>query len=478
MTLYESLAHQFIDDIKSHKLAVGTRLPALRTLAKQHQVSLTTATKTYDYLQQTGWIYAQPQSGYFVSSDASTHTSPTPNTHIALHRIEQRDPKEFAPEKGYNPSSGLFTPLGTSMIAPQLQPTEELQRAIKRATRRAGKQLFSYPEPEGENSLRHALAQHFQKDRFAFLAKELVITNGCIDAVRIAIQALTKEGDTIAIASPCFSGLLDLLVGMSRNVIEIPVQPTGIDLDYFESVLQQKAVSASLFSTSNINPIGNSLPVQQKQALAHLSAKYKVPMIEDDIYFELSHHQQATLPAKHWDTQGYVVWCGSVSKTLAAGLRLGWCLPGRFYNAYLHQQLATGFGVNPLIQSALAEFINTGEYRRHVNKMRLKLTQQVHEYRQFMFQHLPANSKISLPQGGMVLWIQVPHLDSTQLEKQALVKNIEIRSGACFSTHTFYHDCFRINCGWPLQVQGDTSQVQQQLLALCDMVKALIKNEV
>lgn len=479
MPLYEDLANQFIADIKAQKLPVGSRLPALRTAAKQHQVSMTTVTKTYDYLQQTGWIYAQPQSGYFVTNQhAASLPSHSVFPIIQINNIEQRDPKAFAPDKGYNPTSTLFTPLGTSMIAPELQPTQELQRCIKRVTRRASKQLFEYPDAQGEQALRSALASHFQHEHFGFLGDELVITNGCIDAVRTAIETVTKEGDTIAIGSPCFSGLLDLLVGLSRKVIEIPVQETGVDLAYFESVLQQGLVSASLFNTTNINPTGLTLSAKQKQTLAQLANQYQIPMIEDDIYFELSHQKQQNLPTKHWDKEGYVLWCGSVSKTLAAGLRLGWCLPGRYFDEYLAKHLATGFGVNGLMQSALAEFINTGDYRRHIHKTRLMLSRQVNQYRQFLIKHLPSNAKISLPQGGVVLWIQVPKLNSLELEKSALEKHIDMRSGACFSTHDFYHDCFRINCGWPLYdslcERGDKAvnktEIYQQLESLCELV--------
>lgn len=474
MTLYERLAQEFIDDIKTQKLPIGSRLPALRVMSKQHKVSMTTATKTYDYLQQTGWIYAQPQSGYFVSNQASAYqasnaTFPT----IAVNKVEQRDPKDFAPQNGYNPTSTFFTPLGTSMIAPELQPIEELQRCIKRVTRRSSSQLFEYPEPQGDKALQIALANHFQYDHFSFHPDSLVITNGCIDSVRIAIETLTKEGDTIAIGSPCFSGLLDLLVGLSRKVIEIPVQESGIDLAYFESILQQGVVGASLFSTSNINPTGLTLSVEQKQALAQLAAKYQTPMIEDDIYYELCHEKQNTLPSKHWDKEGYVIWCGSVSKSLAAGLRLGWCLPGKYLAPYIKKQIATGFGVNGLMQSAMAEFINTGEYRRHVNKMRIQLSLQIHNYRQFLIQQLPNNAKISLPHGGIVLWIQIPNLDSNQLANEALLHNIDFRSGACFSTHDYYHDCFRINCGWPLVESQDKSSVYQQLKKVCQLVNII-----
>lgn len=470
MTLYETLAQQFIEDMRTHKLPAGSRLPALRVMAKQHQVSMTTATRTYEYLQQTGYIFAQPQSGYFVANQHEDVTFPNP----ILTGIQTRDPKRFAPDHGYSPNVSFFNPLGTCMVSPEQLPLNELQRCIKRVTQRSALQLMHYPEIQGDKTLRHALADHFRHDHFHFSADECVITHGCIDSIRIAIESLTQVGDTVAISSPCFSGLLDLLATLSRNIIEIPCTHQGLDLALLEKKMQQGAIQATLFSTSNINPIGITLSVEQKQALVKLATVHQVPMIEDDVYFELSHQKNLPLPAKYWDKEGYVVWCGSVSKTLAAGFRLGWCLPGRYQQGYTNHHAMTGFGINNLLQSSLAEFILTGEYRSHVNKIRLTLHHQVNVYRHYLLEHLPNNALISLPDGGLVLWIKIPDLNASELQEAAQKIHIDIRSGACFSTHEAYNDCFRVNCGWPLNedIEGVDSAFQQ-LAKLCNLINTL-----
>lgn len=469
MTLYETLAQRYIDDIKAQRLPAGSRLPALRVMAKQHQVSMTTATKAYDYLQQTGWIYSQPQSGYFVANQASSpyFSFPLPK------KSERRDPKQFAPLRGYQPYSDQLRPLVTSMISPQLQPMVALQRCIKRVTQRSEKHLFHYPEEQGSLALRQALSQHFRQGHFTFSSEEVVITNGCLDAVRLAIESTTKEGDTLAISSPCFSGLLDLLATLSRNIIEIRCDENGLDIEQLEECMAQGLIQATLFSTSHMNPTGITLSAQQKQALAQLAVKYRVPMIEDDVYYELGHQKQP-LPAKYWDQKGYVIWCGSFSKTLAAGLRLGWSLPGCFIDRYITCQSSTNFGVNSLLQASLAEFINTGEYRTHVNRIRRTLSKQVYTYRQFLSDHLPTTTKISAPEGGMVLWLQIPGLDTIELARQTHEQGVEICSGIGFSTHDLYHDCLRINCGWPLTTDGKINGIQQQLATLCQLIQANI----
>ncbi len=468
MSKFQRLAQHFIEQINTQKLPAGARLPALRKVTKQHQVSMTTATRAYHYLQQTGWIYARPQAGYFVASQIQD----TPFPELSNIFLEQRDPKKFAPSRGYNPSSAFFSPLGTSMIAPHLLPNTGLQRSIKRVAQRASQPLFQYPDIQGEMALRSALAEHLRRYGLAFSSHELVITNGCIDSVKKAIETLTREGDTIAIGSPCFSGLLDLLTTLSRQVVEVPIGQDGVDLQQFEKLLKQGIVKASLFSTNNINPNGICFSDQQKQALAELAARYQTPMIEDDVYFELSHLKDTPLPAKYWDQQGYVIWCGSFSKILAEGMRLGWCHPGRYFSDYMRKHTLTSFGVNGLVQSCMAEFINTGEYRSHVHKIRYKMGQHIHQYQQLLAKQLPDNAKISTPQGGMVLWVHVPGLDAVQLEADAQPLNIDIRSGAGFSTHDFYTDCFRINCGWPLEDNADKHNTRQQILVLCELIKA------
>jgi len=463
MTLYKKLAQHFILEIQNQQRIIGSRLPALRIVVKQHQVSMTTAKKAYDYLQETGWIFAKPQSGYFVSSNRSTISFPTEITAT----IEKRDPRQFAQNNKFSHNVDFFCELGIAMISPELTPKIALQRCISRITRRSIDGLFYYPENRGNRVLRKALSNHFTQDNFTFSSDDLIITHGCLDAVRLAIETTTHEGDTIAINSPNYSGLLDLLSGLSRNIIEVPCHNAILDIKFLEELMQTKTVQAALLSTTHINPTGNSLSIHQKQKLAQLAEIHQIPIIEDDVYFELSHQKHTPLPLKTWDRMGYVLWCGSASKTLAPGLRIGWCLPGRFIDKYQLQQSLTDSGVNHLTQNTLAEFINTGEYRSHVNKLRIKLNRQIHQYREFLLAHLPRNSTISLPDGGLVLWVHIPSVDMTQIEQLAKKHKIDILSGHLFSTHKTYNNCFRINCGWPLE----DINTKLKLRTLCQIIR-------
>ncbi|WP_086930179.1 PLP-dependent aminotransferase family protein [Agarilytica rhodophyticola] len=479
MKLYLSLAEHYIDDIKVGRLPPGARLPALRRVASQHNISMTTAVKAYQHLEQRGWIVSQPQAGFFVAKGATTNASDQ-NPDIPSFTAHTSDPSACAPVAGYNPNSGFFSPLGTSMLSPALLPTQELQLSIKRAARRAGNDLHYYPEPQGSQSLRLALQQHFRKYDFAFSDSDLVVTHGCLQGIRIAVDTVSKEGDTLAVSSPCFSGLLDLLSNMSRKIIEIPSSRDGLDLAQLERHMKRKNMTAGLFSTSHVNPLGISLKPEQKQQLAALASKYQIPIIEDDVYLEMGYDKKPPLATKYWDKSGHIIWCGSISKTLAAGVRLGWCLPGRYLNEYITRHRNTSYGVNTLIQMSMADFINSGQYMHHLNRMRIKLQQQSYQYQRYLRDNLPPYTKVSDPSGGLVLWVQIPGLDAEALTERARHEKIDIRSGLSFSTQNYYRDYFRINFGWSLEAhdkQGNLLETEafQQLKRVCELANELCK---
>ncbi|BCK13587.1 Transcriptional regulator [Vibrio cholerae] len=211
------------------------------------------------------------------------------------------------------------------------------------------------------------------------------------------------------------------------------------------------------------------MSAQQKQKLAELANHYQVPMIEDDVYLELSYSGHTPLPAKCYDQDGFILWCGSVSKSLSPSYRLGWCLPGRFIERYQQQHSAACFGVSLPIQVAIADFIETGHYAKQLKRRRSKLLALRQAYLAFLSERLPSKVNISHPQGGMVLWLQVPGLNLSQFIALIEENRIDIRLGQRFSTLSLYNDCLRINIGFELtkKVQDELSQLAKAITQSC-----------
>ncbi len=464
---YKTITAQIIADIQSQKLTLGQRLPSLRQLTKQLDVSMTTALNSYRSLEQMGWVVAHPKSGFFVSTPLSQGDVPIqPQFRSSSRRLSASQDSDY-----YKNGSFTSGPFGISKLCPDHIPLLSLKRSIKRTVNRSDKLLHTYSNPQGVKELRQAIAEHFSGNGFLVGADDIFISSGCMDAIRMALLATTKPGDAVAISSPCFNGLLKLLSSMSRRVVEIPCNSDGVDLQQLEKIFKNRDIEAALFSSSFMNPHGISLSIAQKQKLAVLANEYRVPIIEDDVYGELGYENTFPLPIKYWDTKGYVLWCSSVSKTLANGLRIGWCSAGRYLETCIDMCATEHLGQNGLMQASLADFMNTGQYRKHLQYTRKIILTNACAYRHLLLHNLPEGSAISAPNGGLVLWVQVPGLDCIKLNEFTDEKHIDISFGVQFTTRKLYRDCFRLNIGWGLSEMHDSERtIEEALLQLASGV--------
>ncbi|TDR79657.1 PLP-dependent aminotransferase family protein [Paludibacterium purpuratum] len=449
---YQQLAAGIRNDIHQGKLSAGQRLPSIRVLARQHGVSLTTAIKSYEWLEAQGDILAAPKSGFFVCHRAPDLHTPrfpafdpqaTPVDNAALIAEVRRGAQE-----------ATHVPLGTVMLAASCLPLDELQLSLTRAARRAPQSAAGYGPQAGEPALRQALSRHFADDGLALLPDDLLITNGCMPALNLALLAVSQPGDTIAVPSPCYSGQLQLLASLGRRVLEIPCHAHGMDLDRLEACLAEGVVRVALLTGNHYNPLGFCLSPQDKQRVAALAARHRCVVIEDDVFGECGHGGPRPLPIKAWDTEGWVIWCGSFSKTLAPGYRIGWCAPGRSLAALATLHLSGMLAVNAPLQLALADFLNRGAYRRHLHRLQPQLSAQVDSLRQAVLHHFPTGSRVSQPVGGYALWVQLPPGgDGLALYRAAREQGIGLVPGAAFSARGLYRDCLRLNAGNPWSEQ-------------------------
>jgi DNA-binding transcriptional MocR family regulator len=467
---YIQLADRIIVDIESEQLEQSQRMPSIRKFAQLYSISITTALNCYQRLEELGWLQVKAQSGYYVTQPLDNNISPE----FPSFESVVSEPQSFKKS-----NITVNSPFYISQFSAELLPVKELERCFNRANKNNQHLVNVYPEYQGKKELREVLSKHFSELYFNVTAEKLVITNGCIDAIRTAIEVTTEIGDTVAISSPCFIGLIELLGNMKRLVLEIPFHHAELDLQQLENHMKQGDVDACLLSANHINPQGNCLSSKQKERLAYLAENYQIPIIEDDVYLEFNYSKHTPLPIKHWDKSGWVLWCNSVSKTIGPGYRLGWCEPGRYFNKYLEHRAAQYFGINIYVQSAIMEFVHSRQYLKHLKKLRLTISQHLHCYSKALLEHLPENSRLSSPQGGLVIWVQIPGLDGRKLLIEAAKQNIHFRTGTEFSSLGLYQDCFRINFGWPIvkNYSGDIDKSKddavhryQQLVTLCQLV--------
>jgi DNA-binding transcriptional MocR family regulator len=223
----------------------------------------------------------------------------------------------------------------------------------------------------------------------------------------------------------------------------------GLDLDELEKRVDRHGPKAVLAVPTFNNPLGSCMPEVARERLVRIVSRRGIPLIEDDVYGELAFDGRARA-ALAWDKDGRVLLVGSVSKTLAPGYRIGWIVPGRYMERVEQLKYSLTVSTPPLLQMAVAEFLSSGGYDRHLRRLRAQLRHQVERTRETVAALFPAGTRVSSPAGGFVVWVELPAgVDAYALQAAALEQRISIAPGPIFSARERFTNCIRLSCGFP-----------------------------
>jgi DNA-binding transcriptional MocR family regulator len=327
---------------------------------------------------------------------------------------------------------------------------------------------LGYEHIQGNEQLRKQIARLSFNWGGSLSEQDVVVTAGCMEALSFCLQAVTKPGDAVAMESPTFYGIFRVMQSLGLNVVEVPTDPiAGINLSYLEKAIPKFDIKACLFVPNFNNPIGSCMPDEKKKKLVELLAKKEIPLIEDDIYGEMYFGKTRPKTCKSFDKKGLVLHCGSFSKSLAPGYRIGWAVPGRFKEKMLSLKRMNNVSTNTLAQSAIAHFLQNGRYELHLRHLRKALHTQCLHYLQAISEYFPSDTKITRPQGGFVLWVEMnKKVDGYKLHKRALKQNIGIAPGQIFSSQGQFHNYFRLSYGLPW-----SSKVEHGLKTLGELMR-------
>jgi DNA-binding transcriptional MocR family regulator len=466
--LYEELAHRLSQAIAAGSLRAGDRLPSVRQLSIQHGVSISTAMQAYRALENRRLIEARPKSGYFVLSRPHRRPEPAPSAPPAAPHFVGVN--RFVME--YLACSELpnVAPLGCATPHESLYPGEKVQRLMASISRRRTDLVARYVMSGGNEQLRMAIARRAVDFGCALDPEDVIVTNGCTEALNLALRAVAKPGDTIALESPTYFTLLQIIESLGMRALEIPTDPrTGISLDALELATRKAgAVQAVMLIPNFSNPLGALMPDEAKQRLVSMLDERGIPLIEDDIYGDLHFARSRPFVAKKWDASGNVLLCGSFTKSVAPGLRIGWIAPGRFRPQVELLKFITSISTPELPQLAIAEFIGNGGYDHHLRKLRAAFFKQVEHMSDAVAEHFPAECRVTQPAGGFVLWVELPpKVDSVRLFESARTHGIAIAPGTMFTHTGRYRNFIRLNCGHPM-----TAKLELAVARLGELVRA------
>jgi len=341
--------------------------------------------------------------------------------------------------------------LGSGAVDPELLPTRRLMKLTAAVARVHAERCVRYEAPEGAKELRTLLARRSVEWGCPMRADEIVITTGAMEAMELSLRATTKAGDAVAVESPTVYWLLQLLEQLGLVVVELPTYPRhGICLDELEAAITAHDVKACLLVPSFNNPLGSCMPDEKRRDLVALLAAKKVTLIEDDVYGDLHHDGARPRPVKAFDERGEVLTCGSFSKTLAPGLRVGFVAAGAWRDRLVLMKGSQTGATATLPQLAVAEFLRSGGYDHHLRSFRRVLRLNLQRLSAVVGETFPEGTRMTRPAGGMFSWVEMPdHVDALALFERADAQRIMFAPGPVFSASGRYRNCLRLSFAQP-----------------------------
>jgi DNA-binding transcriptional MocR family regulator len=467
---YVELADHLAERIAAGTYRPGDRIPSVRQLKEQHRLSLTTVVDACRVLEDRGLVASRPRSGYYVLASSST-TRDGPKAATPRMRSRRVDaPLSLRLNLGIG--SPQHPTLGAAVQGPEVMAIPALNRLVSQAMRLHPTESHSYDAPPGSPQLRRAVARRAVTAGCAMTPDEVVITSGAKEAVYLSIRAVTKPGDTVAIESPSYYALLEVLASLQLRVVEVPSNPaSGIDLTALAAVLDRHRIAAVALVSNFSNPLGSCMSDDNKRRLVDLVDAHRVPLIEDDVYGDLAFNGDRPKAIKAFDRRGSVLYCASCSKTVSPGLRVGWASPGRYQSALEHLKLVVNQATATAPQLALAEFLDSGRIDRHLRRIRPAYRDQMERVVDAVDRLFPTGTLHTDPRGGHVLWVQVPGLDSLALYEDAAPLGIHVAPGPLFSAgRERFTDYLRINTGFPYTVE-----TEHQILTIGQLIERQLR---
>lgn len=469
--LYRQVVDLISDNIESGALMPGDRLPSLRRMSHRIGVSIPTVRQAYVELERQRRVQSRPQSGFYVRGLPTNElVRPSPAFRRSARPIPVigRSLMDRVYDGLYTPGVVPFGIANPCMVKPA---AKALHRTMKRIMARAQERSLAYAPTLGEAGLRRQIAYRYLDTVGGKIDPDnICITNGGQEALLLALQAVAGKGDVIAVESPTYHGLLELIDSLGMLAIEVETCPEeGISLSALRKTLEAHPVKACMFATTLSNPLGVSMPEEMRQELVEMLEAHGVVLIEDDVYGDLLFDGHRPKPAEFYSRSGSVLTCGSFSKTIAPGYRIGWLIAGQYIDQIVQLKRSFSCSSGLLQQLTLSEFLATGDYDRYLKTLRPELQCNAERMSAMVAQHFPRETRTSKPVGGSVIWLELPEkVDSEMLFDLAIEAGISIAPGLIFSPCNRYRNFIRLSFGhpWSRQIEEGIEWLGRNVAAI------------
>ena len=457
----DRLRYEIVADIIEKQIGGGllgphARVPSLRAMSRSLGVSVGTVVQAYVLLEQRGVLHTRPRSGHFVSSPAGP-PGPAP----ARAKSVSARPLRVAPKVIDTVLDSLrrsdLIALNSAVALAAARIDGRLNSIARSVLRENPGNPNDLVKPPGDSTLRGAVARRLAATGVAVTAEDIVITNGTMEAITLALGMLCKTGDAVLVESPTYFGILQVMEHLRLKVVEVPNHPAhGIDVEAVENAVAKNRIAAAVFQSSFNNPTGAVTPDDAKRRIVEILGDAGVPLVEDDIYGDLHFGPHRPRPFSAFDETGSVIYCASISKTVALGYRIGWAVSARYAHALMRAKFFASVASPTLQQRILGRYYAAGIHDRHLRHVREYLSTNCRRFSTTIAREFPAGTRVSSPAGGVVLWVELPKgVDGADVFERALERGIGIAPGIIFSATARYRNfvCLSAGLNWTPEVE-------------------------
>lgn len=447
MKKYELVASDLSQKILAGTFQSRQKLPSVRKLCDEYEVSLSTIVSALNILEGQQLIEARERSGYFILFEEKIDI-PLPRVNAFLEEPTKVSNKALALDLTKSSNSPSIYSMGIAVPDSSFLPSEQIDKVYRKVLRQNQASLNTYQTP-GVAVLRQQLALYSHKIGFAADPDEIVVTSGCQEAILMTLKAITKPGDTVAIETPTYPGFWQICDLLSLEILEIPTHPSrGISLGALELAVERWDVKALLLSSNFSNPTGNLMSDEKKEDIVKFCTKKDIYIIEDDVYGDLSFdHYYRPKPLKAFDTEDKVIYCSSISKTVSPGLRVGWVINAKLFSEIEYSKYVSNLSTASTPQFVVAEYLKSGNHDKFLHNVRARYSVQMRQIIQRIHELFPEGTRVTQPLGGFILWLEFPsHVDTVSLLETAIHQGVSFTPGILFSPKSKYTNCLRLNC--------------------------------
>lgn len=463
--LYENLAQFIIKQIEDGTILPGEKLPSLRKISHRFDVSVPTAVEAYRRLEFLGYALAQERSGFIATLPSKSNLSLKATSSSTISRIDHLD--EIVRLHG-NALDSSFASFGIGTPATEFYPNAILAKHTVKLMR-ADKECFShYSLPQGLTPLREFMAKWMKPWIGSYPVDQIYITNGCLEAINLALAVECEKGDIVAVESPCYFGIIQALKNHGLRAVEIETAPNkGIDPEQLEEMAKKYQIKALISSANAQNPLGFTMTDERKKRVLKICERYQMSLIENDVYGELTFKKTRPKTYKYFDKYKLVTYCSSFSKTLGPGLRLGWCIPPKQNEEYLKQKLSLNISSPDFIQKLSLSILKNENIHTFTRKSVEEFKKNTSNYTTVLQNLMDGDIALSTPTGSWFLWAHVKGINSMEIFEKAQKHRIAITPGILFSASGKRHlESFRINCGYRMD-----AEIIDNLEKLCRIIR-------